>query len=369
MKSGDYRPSDLLRGPAIPEALLKALPKTDLHCHLDGSLRMSTFKELGRAAGMDVPEDDAAVRDRFFPRERECVMDEFLRYFEHTLVLLQTPENLERVAHELATDFFAEGVWYLEVRFCPLFHLEKGLTADQAVAAVHAGLARAEKECGIKSGIILTGIRTTAPESSYLLSQLAVSWKGRGVVAFDLAGVEENFPARDHLEAFYNTMNNNQNVTIHAGEGFGPESIHDALHRCGANRIGHGTRLEEDHDLLTYVADHRIPLEVCLSSNRQSCVVEDLARHPFRSYLQKGLRVTLNTDNTLFADTSPLRELKLAVETFDLTLLETENLLINGFKSAFMPEAQKKSMIKEVLATMTSLRDKFALDDLKGASS
>jgi adenosine deaminase len=160
-------------------------------------------------------------------------------------------------------------------------------------------------------------------------------------------------------------MNHNQNVTIHAGEGFGPESIHQALHRCGANRIGHGTRLEDDRDLMAYVANNRVPLEICLSSNLQSCVVDDLAKHPFRFYLKEGLRVCLNTDNTLFARTSPARELRLAVDTFDLTLLETENLLINGFKSAFMPEKEKGAMVLEALETFTSLRDKFDLDHRK----
>jgi adenosine deaminase len=369
VKTGDYRPSDLLRGAAIPDDVLRALPKTDLHCHLDGSLRLETFMELGRARGMDMPEDPQEVRRRYFPSDRECRINEFLSYFDNTLAVLQTAGNLTRVAYELAVDFAAEGVWYLEVRFCPLFHQDEGLTPDQAVAAVREGLARAENELNIRTGIILTGIRTTGPEASYQLSELAVKWKGRGVVAFDLAGAEENFPAKDHLEAFYNTMNNNQNVTIHAGEGFGPASIHQALHRCGANRIGHGTRLEEDPDLMAYVANNRIPLEVCLSSNLQSCVVDDLARHPFRFYLKEGLRVTLNTDNTLFARTSPLQELRLAVDTFDLTLLETENLLINGFKSAFYPEASKKTMVKEVLQTMTSLREKFDLDRLKDQES
>ena len=167
------------------------------------------------------------------------------------------------------------------------------------------------------------------------------------------------------MQAFYHVMNHNQNLTIHAGEGFGPESIHQALHRCGANRIGHGTRLEEDRDLMAYVADNRIPLEVCLSSNVQSCVVKDLTLHPFRYYLREGLRLTLNTDNTLFARTSPTRELRLAVDTFDLTLLETENLLLNGFKSAFLPEKRKAAMIMDTLSTFASLRDKFGLDDLK----
>ena len=186
------------------------------------------------------------------------------------------------------------------------------------------------------------------------------------MVAFDLAGAEEDYPPKLHREAFYHVMNHNQNVTIHAGEGFGPESIHQALHHCGANRIGHGTRLEEDPDLMAYVANNRVPLEVCLSSNLQSCVVDDLVDHPFRYYLREGLRVTLNTDNTLFARTSPLKELRLAVDTFDLTLLETEHLLINGFKSAFLPENKKKEMLLEVLSTFSSLRNKFDLDNLDG---
>lgn len=369
MKTGDYRPSDLLRGTAIPDGLLRSLPKTDLHVHLDGSLRLETFMELGRAQGMDMPSDPDEVSKLYFPPDRECRMQEFLSYFHHTLAVLQTPENLSRVTYELAEDFAADGVWYLELRFCPLLHQDQGMSPDQAVAAVREGLIRAEEEFGLSTGIILTGIRTIGPESSYELSQLAVDWRGRGVVAFDLAGAEEDFPAKDHIEAFYNTMNNNQNLTIHAGEGFGPASIDQALHRCGANRIGHGTRLEEDPDLMAYVADHRIPLEICLSSNLQSCVVDDLAHHPFRYYLKEGLRVTLNTDNTLFAHTSPFKELRLAVDTFDLTLLETENLLINGFKSAFLPEEQKGPMIQEVLETMASLRDKFGLDNAGGQDS
>ncbi len=365
MTAGEYRPSDLLRGAGISDDLLRTLPKTDLHCHLDGSLRLNTFRELGAAAGLDMPTDEMDVRRLYFPLDRECRVNEFLRYFDHTVALLQTPENLERVAYELAWDFAAEGVWYLEVRFCPLQHTNQGLTPDQAVAAVRRGLDAAEQEQGIRAGIIITGIRTIAPEHSLELAKLAVDWKGRGVVAFDLAGAEEDHPAKRHVEAFYHVMNHNQNVTIHAGEGFGPESIHQALHRCGANRIGHGVRLEEDPELMAYVADHRIPLEICLSSNLQSCIVDDLADHPLRYYMRKGIRVTLNTDNTLFADTTPLKELRLAIDTFDFTLLETENLLLNGFKSAFIPEADKGVMVQEALATFRSLRDKFDLDGHK----
>jgi adenosine deaminase len=366
MRLGDYRPSDLLRGAAIPDEVLAALPKTDLHVHLDGSLRLATFMELGPAAGLDVSGSEDEVRARYFPAERETCQHEFLEHFKHTTAVLQTAENLERVARELAEDFAAEGVWYVEVRFCPLFHTAGGLTADEAIAAVKRGLDAADASCGIRAGIIVTGIRTIEPAKSLELAQLAVAWKGRGVVAFDLAGEEQDNPPKRHREAFYHCLNNNQNVTIHAGEGYGPASIHQALHVCGAGRIGLGTRLEEDPDLMAYVADNRIPLEVCLSSNLQSGVTTDLGDHPFRQYLKKGLRVSLNTDNTLFASTSPLHELRLAVDTFDLTLLETEHLLINGFKSAFLPELEKRRLTVEAIETFGSLRDKHGLDDLAG---
>ncbi|MBE0567322.1 MAG: adenosine deaminase [Krumholzibacteria bacterium] len=364
MRIGDYRPSDLLRGAAIPDEVLVALPKTDLHVHLDGSLRMKTFMELGPDAGLDMSGTADDVRARWFPAERETCQHEFLSHFRHTTAVLQSAANLERVARELAEDFAAEGVWHVEVRFCPLFHCQQGLTPDDAIAAVGQGLAAAEAAAGIRTGIIVTGIRTIDPARSLELARLAVAWKGRGVVAFDLAGEELDNPPKRHREAFFHCLNNNQNVTIHAGEGYGAASIHQALHVCGANRIGLGTRLEEDPELMDYVADRRIPLEVCLSSNLQSGVVADLGDHPFRTYLKKGLRVCLNTDNTLFARTSPLRELRLAVDTFDLTLLETEHLLINGFKSAFLPELEKKRLTVEAIATFGSLRDKHDLDGL-----
>ena len=357
------RRSDLLRGEAIPEAVLRELPKTDLHCHLDGSLRWETFVDLSRAAGLDVPADDEAARRLYLPPERVDNQLAFLPHFEHPLAVLQAPEALRRAARELALDAAAESCWYLEVRFCPLLHGRDGMSPDEAVAAVVAGLREAEAQARITTGVIVTGLRTIDPAVSRALAELAVRWKGRGVVAFDLAGAEKDYPAKDHREAFYHVMNNNLCVTIHAGEGFGPASIHQALHYCGANRIGHGTRLHEDPELLAYVNDHRIPLEMCISSNVQMGVVPDVADHPLRRYLDLGLRVTVNTDNRLFARTSLTNEVLLAVRAFDLTLLETENLLLNGFKSAFLAARAKADLLREAVETMDALRDKFGLDE------
>jgi len=363
----EYRRSDLLRGRDIPDEVLVALPKTDLLCHLDGSLGLETFCELARAEGMDVPDDPEAARDLYFPESPEHCGPHFVDFFRHTVAVLQTPENLRRAARELAECEAAEGCWYLEVRFCPLRHREQGMSLDDAVAAVRAGLEEAEESTGIRTGIIITGIRTISPGHSLELAELAVRWKGRGVVAFDLAGTEKDYPAKHHREAFYLIMNQNMHATLHAGEGFGPVSIHQALHYCGANRIGHGTRLHEDPDLLAYVNDLRIPLEMCLSSNLLTGVVPSLGAHPLRSYLEMGLRVTLNTDNMLFARTSPMHEVRLAVDVFDLSMLELENLLLNGFKSAFLPQGTRSALIREAVDTYGSLRDKFGLDDMEAS--
>jgi adenosine deaminase len=345
-----YRPSDLLRGRAIPTEVLQALPKTDLHVHLDGSLRPQTYREFARQAGGPAGAAPDAAGDRVTDRGlRRC---------------LQTAENLERAARELAEDAAAHNVRVLEVRFCPLLHGEQGLDPDGAIAAVQWGLDVAARRTGLHAGIIVTGLRTVAPERSLELARLAVQWQGRGVVAFDLSGVEADHPAAEHREAFYHAMNNNLPATCHAGESYGPASIHMAIHRCGAMRIGHGTRLEEDAELMGFVADHRIPLEICLTSNLSHGVVASLADHPLRIYHEAGIRLCLNTDNTLLLDTDIVREVRLAVDTFDLTLLQLEAILLDGFKSAFMPEKAARVCIEAALGDFARIRDEFALDQL-----
>jgi adenosine deaminase len=168
------------------------------------------------------------------------------------------------------------------------------------------------------------------------------------VVAFDLAGAEYNFPAKDHKEAFQLILNNNVNCTAHAGEAYGPESIAQAIHYCGAHRIGHGTRLRENGDLLNYVNDHRIPLEVCLSSNVQTRAVSDFAAHPLPFYYNYGLRVTINTDNRLVTNTTVSKELLLAHQHYGFSLDDIKEMIISGFKSAFLPYREKADVLKEI---------------------
>ncbi|MBD3161662.1 MAG: adenosine deaminase [Candidatus Eisenbacteria bacterium] len=336
-------------------SLIEALPKADLHCHLDGSLRLRTIWDLAREQGIDLGVASVeGLAEKIRPRPGEDLRD-YIAKFVYPLAVLQEADALRRVARELAEDAHEENVRYLEVRFAPDLHTRKGMTLSEVVEAVLAGLNDAERSFGIESRVIVCAIRTVDPDASLRLAELAVSFKNRGVVGFDLAGEERDNPAKHHLKAFYEILNHNINVTVHAGEAFGAPSISQALHYCGAHRIGHGTHLREDPDLLQYVNDHRIPLEMCLTSNVQTGAARSAAEHPFADYFRLDLRVTLNTDNRLISDTTVTKELALAIETFALSIYDLRKILINGFKSSFLPQAEKKRILRAAIHEMDSL--------------
>ncbi len=333
----------------LTKEFIRKLPKAELHCHLDGSLRVNTIIDLAKKHNVKIPSmDSEKLKGKVSVIDDSITLPKYIKMFDITLSVLQTPDSLERAAYELVEDVHKDGIIYLEVRYSPVLHTEKGMSKMETVDAVLRGLKKGEKEFGVRSGIIICGIRSISPEVSYKLAELAVAYKNKGVVGYDLAGVEENFPAKDHKEAFYLIRNNNINTTIHAGEDYGPESIHQAIHYCGANRIGHGVKLKQDGDLLSYVNDHRIPLEQCLSSNIQTGSVDKIENHPFKFYMDYGLRVTLNTDNTLVSNTTLTDEYILAIKTFGLTMIDVKEIIVNSFKSAFMNHRERTIMIKTI---------------------
>ncbi len=337
--------------PLIDEELIRALPKSDLHVHLDGSLRLESMLELARQQGVELPADSPeGLKEVLKLGQKHRDLPSYLEGFKHTTAVLQTRKSLRRAAFELAEDAALENVVYMEVRYSPILHTASGLRLDQVVQAVSDGLREAERAYDITTGLIICGIRNISPETSLQLAELAVAFKNRGVVGFDLAGAEENYPAKHHREAFYLILNNNINCTLHAGEAYGPESIGQAIHYCGAHRIGHGTRLREDGDLLNFVNDHRIPLEMCIKSNMQTGSVASLDRHPFRFYLDLGIRVTINTDNRLITDTTVTDEFWLATRHFNLNLEELRWVMVNGLKSAFLPFRDKKMLLRRATA-------------------
>ena len=329
--------------------LIKRLPKTDIHCHLDGCLRPRTMLELADAHGVQLPTRNLYALARLLAAgKRTRSLGDYLRIFDLTLSVMQTRDALYRVAFELAEDAAAENIRHLEVRYSPILHRARRLKWADIIEPVIEGLADAGRQHNMSTGTIICGIRSMAPRTSLLLAELAVEYKGRGVLAFDLAGQERDYPAKAHRAAFQLILKNNINSTVHAGEAFGPASIGQALHHCGAHRIGHGTRLLEDKDLMRYVCDHRIPLEVCLSSNVQTRTVPSIKEHPFGFYFDRGLRVTLNTDSRLISDTTVSREILLAARAFRLGPYEIKRIVIMGFKSAFLPYSDKARLLRQV---------------------
>lgn len=334
----------------ITKEIIKKLPKTDLHVHLDGSLRVESIFELAEKQKIKLPYSTERDLKNMICCDDQCEsLVEYLQGFDVTLSVMQTEESLFRIAYELAEDAAEENIRYLEVRFSPILHTKKQLSLSAICKAVIKGLKQAENDFNIKTGVIICGLRHMEPTTSKKLAEVAVAFKNKGVVGFDLAGAEDGFPARQHKEAFDLAQKHNLNITVHAGEAYGAQSIHQALHYCGAHRIGHGTRLFEDNDLMNYVNDHRIPLEVCLTSNLNTKVISQLKEHPMKLYLQEGLRVTLNTDNRLISSTTLTDEYMIAINELGLDYSEIKKIILNGFRSAFLPYKEKERLRNEIL--------------------
>src|SRR6195256_3750046 len=299
----------------LDKQVLKSLPKVLLHEHLDGVLRPKTIMELAKEVNdLELPNGNPEeLAQWFFQGANQGSLPKYLEGFAHTIAVMQTEEALERVAYEQAEDLSWDGVVYFETRFAPVFHTRKGLSHQQIVSAVLKGLERGRKDFGIASGLIICAMRNM--DVSLEMAELAVDFRDRGVVGFDLAGEEGGYPAKKHVDAFHYIQRENFNITVHAGEGFGKESIWQAIQWCGAHRIGHATRLVEDMKvkdgqvlsmgtLAQYVLDKRIPLEICLISNLHTGATPSLAEHPFKILYEEKFRVTLNTDNRLMSSTS-----------------------------------------------------------------
>jgi adenosine deaminase len=331
------------------------VPKAELHLHLDGSLRTSTILALADEAGVTLPYDDEeSLYDYLFVQDGRDLVD-YLKRFDLTLSVMQTSESLERTAFELCEDAAAENVRYLEIRYSPILHTRTGMPLEEAVEAPLAGMRRAVETIGVKSGLIICGIRNMPPETSARLAELAVAYGDRGVVAFDLAGGEAGNPPTDHAEAFRIAREAHLNITIHAGEAAGAGSIAEALHACGAHRIGHGTRLYEDPALEAYVADHQVPIEVCLTSNVQTHAAPAFEAHPVRRYFDAGIPVSLHTDNRLMSGTTMTEEYARAAHFLGFTSAEMVEIILNGFRGAFLPWKEKSALIADVEPSVRSL--------------
>jgi adenosine deaminase len=343
------------------EQIIKAAPKVLLHDHLDGGLRPQTIIELAKEIGYKkLPTSDSAeLGEWFFHGANKGNLIEYLLGFEHTTAVMQTKEALERVAYEMMEDMKNDNVSYVETRFAPVFHTGKGLYQEDVVNAVLEGLEKGKKDFGVGYGLILCGMRNM--KNTLEVAELAINFRNQGVVGFDLAGEEGGYPPKKHIDAFQFIQRANFNITIHAGEAFGKESIWQAIQWCGAHRIGHATRLKEDisfdkqgnvvsyGELAQYVLDKRIPLEICLLSNVHTGAIDKIENHPFGILFKEKFRVSINTDDRLMSDTTMTKEFLTAINVFNITLDDIEKITINSMKSAFIHYNERLYFIYNVI--------------------
>jgi adenosine deaminase len=350
--------------PLIPEMIGQA-PKALLHDHLDGGLRPATVLELAEQTGYEnLPATDVdALATWFRTAAHSGSLEHYLEPFAHTVGVMQTPAALYRVAYECVEDLAADNVVYAEVRFAPELHINQGLSIDDVVDAVLAGFADGEKAARAEGRTITVRCLVTAMRHaarSLEIARLAIRFRDKGVVGFDIAGAEAGYPPTRHLDAFEYMRNHNGRFTIHAGEAFGLPSIHEAIAFCGADRLGHGVRIVDDIEqgpdgtyhlgrVAGIVRDKRIPLEMCPSSNVQTGAVRSIAEHPFDLLARLRFRVTVNTDNRLMSDTTMSMEMLRLVEAFGYGWSDLARFTINAMKSAFIPFDERLAIIDDVI--------------------
>jgi len=342
---------------------IKRLPKVVLHDHLDGGLRPQTIIEIADRIGYALPTNDPAKLADWF--EESCnsgSLERYLETFEHTIAVMQTREDIIRVARECALDLARDGVVYAEVRGAPELFTRQGLSLDDVIEATVEGFRLGEKDASaegftIRVESLLCALRQN--DVAQEVAEKAVAFRDKGVVGFDIAGPEDGFPPSNQLDTFNYLRQEDAHFTIHAGEAYGLPSIWQAIQMCGAERLGHGVRIIDDIDLsgsapklgrlASYVKDRRIPLEMCPTSNLQTGAVKDIQSHPIGLLAKLQFRVTLNTDNRLMSRTSMSNEMQQVVDAFEWTFQDLQRVTINGLKSAFIPFDERLKIINEIV--------------------
>lgn len=346
-------------------------PKTDLHCHLDGSLRPATLVELAAGVGLDLGEGEEGARRAVRAGALCESLVDYLEAFRLTLAVLQSATSLRQVARELVEDAASENVRVLELRFCPLLHLEGGLFPEAVVESVLEGVAEGTREAlrrarqkmhpsapigpapvrtadpTIRAGVILCAMRERDPAETQRVTELAVRYQSDGVVGVDLAGPEAGHPAGRHARAFERAAEAGLGVTVHAGEADGPESVWAALVECGALRVGHGCRSIEDPDLVQSLAERGVTVEVCPGSNLQTRAVETLEHHPAGRLRSAGVMLSVATDNRLVTDTTVTQELRRLAGALELDKETLKDIVLAGFEAAFLPEEARRALATE----------------------
>ena len=331
-------------------------PLVVLHDHLDGGVRPSTTLELAHEAGVAPPVGDADELARWLTITPDMPFEEAFSRFDLVVASTKTAPALRRIAREAVEDLAADGVIHAELRFAPLNHVSGGLSPDEVMAAVHAGLDDASG-LGCDARLIVCAMRHLPEESSVEAARIAIRWMGERVVGLDLAGGEVGHPAVDHEAAFALAAEAGLARTVHAGEMDGVHQVASALDHCAPDRIGHGMRLIDDCEVVdgriaalgpvaAAVRDAAIPLEVCLTSNE--CLGTPVADHPLRMLFDAGFRVTINPDDRAITTTTARREFELAARHHGFTDVELAACVERAAAAAFLPEDEREALVARI---------------------
>ena len=325
------------------------LPKIDLHCHLDGSVRPETIIELAAHQGVLLPSTDVeVVRDLMIAPETCPNLLEYLKRFDLPLSVMQTKEAIERIAFEVYEDAALENVRYMEVRFGPLLHREQGLSIEDIIGSVVAGMKRAETAHGIKGNVILSLLRHMPTDEIKDVIDVGAQYLGKGVAAFDLAGGEEPGFCEKFIPFAQYAKEKGLNVTIHAGEQGEGQNVFDAITMLGAERVGHGIHIATHQQAFDLVHDKQVALETCPSSNVQTKAVESLDVHPIESFRKQGIPVTINTDNRTVSNTTMTKEVQKIIEQFNLSAYDYAHIYRNSVEGAFTDAETKQWLLAQI---------------------
>ena len=328
---------------------LMEIPKIELHCHLDGSVRVETMYELlleqGEINPMEMEQFEQMVRVK-----DDCKsLKEYLEKFKYPLKIMQRKEYLERITYELLEDLSLQNVKYVEIRFAPFLHMEEGLTFDEVVESVLRGMGKGQEEFGILSNVILICMRHEGVENSIEIVEQGEKYLGKGVVAVDLAGNEADFPPEIHQKAFQLAFEKGYNITVHAGETGIEENIVKSIELLHADRIGHGIAAIKDPDIMELIKDRGVSVEMCPISNLQTKAIKTIEEYPIRDFFDKGLYITVNTDNITVSNTSLQREYQLLMDKLGFSMDEIYTLIDNSIKAAFLSEEEKNRLRKIII--------------------
>lgn len=321
------------------------LPKIELHCHLDGSVRPSTIIELANIKNIDIPSKNIQEIKNMMVAPKDCKsLDEYLKRFELPGLIMQDEDSLERIAFELMEDASKENIVYIEIRFAPLLHINKGLNTKEVIESVLKGIKKAESIYDIKGNLILSCMRTMSVESSYDVIEAGKEYLNNGVVAVDLCSSENEQFCEKFEEPIALARSYGYRVTIHAGETGIGENVYDAITLLKAERIGHGVFIKDCERAYNLVKENNVTLEMCPTSNLQTKAIKNIENYPLNNFHKDGIKVSLNTDNRTVSDIDLTNEYNIIFNNFEMSEDDYKTIYLNSVEASFADENIKNKL-------------------------